>query len=306
MLLTIPESLHDSAQKQNLSAVQDIELALYQHRHDLVTNEIMLSKNLFLFVREGEKRISIFDEKLNLQKGQGAVLIKDTYLMSEIANQAGAFSSLLILVDDETLLTLWQTAREHFSTATPDTESISNWIKFQQTPLIQSSIDTLDLYIRESQTIPYSLLVSKLQELLIYMLHSSDSPNFERLFSSVREGHRHAKLRTFMEANFHKNWGVEDFANHYGFSLSTFKRLFKDAYGKSPKNWVNDRRLKQAIVEMESRNVVLTDLAQELGFCDSSQFSKAFRNKYNCPPSHYLRNGKVALSHKVNTPAYTA
>lgn len=306
MLLSIPESLHGSIAQKNISAIQGIELAIYHHQKSQVSNEIMLNKNLFLFVREGEKRIAIFDETLALKKGQGAVLVKDTYLMSEVADSSGSFSSLMILVDDETLLKLWQAAGERFHSNANSLTSAEtrNWFHFQQTPLIQSSIDTLDLYIRDCQCVPYSLLASKLQELLIYMLHSSESPHFNRLFGSVRDGNRHRQLRKFMEDNFHQSWSVEEFANHYGFSLSTFKRLFKGAYGKSPKHWINDRRLKQAIVEMQSRNVALTDLAQELGFCDSSQFSKAFRNKYKCPPSRYPREGHAVLPTDLNRQAY--
>jgi len=106
-----------------------------------------------------------------------------------------------------------------------------------------------------------------------------------------------------MSEKFSQHWTVEEFALNYGLSLSAFKRIFKENFKSSPKSWINNRRLEQAAIILSTRNVSLVNLALDLGFADSSQFSKAFKKKYNCPPSRYsgkLRKTCYADNSKAN------
>lgn len=290
MLIDIPYSLHAPEANQDVFVSRDIELIQYNNPKGDCKNEIILNKNLFLFIREGKKKISVYNENLVLNKNSGAVIIKGTYVMSEIiSNKSGKFSSLMILVGDETLIELWQKIKALIDVKDDRQPSgtSNNWSYFSQTSFIQSSLQTLEMYIKNINMIPHTLLITKLQELLIYLIQSPDALDIEQLIKQISSGKKNCKLREFMEKNFTQHWTVEQFAYNYGFSLSTFKRIFKEAYGKAPKLWINNRRLEQAIIDLNSKNIPLVDLALNLGFSDSSQFSKAFRNKYNTSPSLY-------------------
>ena len=293
MYVEIPSNLHDT--NSQVYESHDIVLAKYCNEQTTELLEVKLTKNLFLFVREGQKQITVHHESATINSDTGALILSDTYLMSEfISRQTSRFTSLMILVDDVTLLNIWQQAKELIKPLgqTSTCTQTSRWILFYQTSLIHSSIQTLELYLANHREIPCNLLITKLQELLLYMAGSDNAPHLDQLIGQIRK--TNSKLKDFMEANFNKRWNIEQFAQNYGFSLSTFKRIFKETYNESPKSWINNRRLEQAALALMTRPVNLSELALDLGFSDSSQFSKAFRNKYHCTPSQYRHQGRMA------------
>ncbi len=292
VLIEIPLALYNNNVRKDVITRENIELFLYENNKGFSQNEIRLDKNLLLFVRQGNKNLALCGDTMNLNNNYGALIAKDTYLMSEICNeQTGIFSSIMLMVDDYTLLKLWN----EVISISPKVLSIeptdkkSNWRYFKQTPYIKSSLNTLELYTKNNESIPYSLLETKLRELLIYLSKTPCAHHINILIKQINNNNKSVKLKGFMEENYTQNWSINQFARNYGFSLSTFKRIFKDSFGVTPKSWVNERRLEQATSELAIRKVPLIRLALELGYSDSSQFSRAFRKKYNCPPSVYTR-----------------
>lgn len=65
--------------------------------------------------------------------------------------------------------------------------------------------------------------------------------------------------------------------------------LFIRHFGKSPQQFVLERRLSWAMTWLQTTRLPLSRIAMDLGFSDSSSFSRAFRKQFGCPPSS-IRN----------------
>jgi AraC-like DNA-binding protein len=290
MFLEVPSDLVSLKDSQNFFTINDIDLIIYNNHRNYSKNEVILNKNLFLFIVAGQKNISVGNESLVLNEGCGAVVGSGAYVMTEIgSDQSGKFSSIMILVSDEALLNIWQKVQDLYEKSGDSSvnDGKYDWVFLEESHLLNSALKTIDLYLRNNKMVPHSLLDAKLKEILIYLIQSPCSSQIKQLIESIRNRNRNWRLKEFMEANFSQHWTVEQFALSYGLSLSAFKRTFKESYGVSPKSWINSRRLEQATVALSAKNIPLVNLALDLGFADSSQFSKAFKSKYKCPPSRY-------------------
>ncbi|MCE7520737.1 helix-turn-helix transcriptional regulator [Halomonas titanicae] len=61
--------------------------------------------------------------------------------------------------------------------------------------------------------------------------------------------------------------------------------LFVRHFGKSPQQYVLERRLSWAMKWLQTTRLPLGRIAMDLGFSDSSSFSRAFRKQFGHAPS---------------------
>jgi AraC family transcriptional regulator len=92
---------------------------------------------------------------------------------------------------------------------------------------------------------------------------------------------------------------LEDVAHAAGFSPFHFHRVFKALMGETLHSFVQRQRLERALTMMSrAGSGTLTEIALATGFASSSDFSRAFKQRYGVPPSRFdvgaLRNSRRA------------
>ena len=75
-------------------------------------------------------------------------------------------------------------------------------------------------------------------------------------------------------------------------SVATLRRDFIAFTGKPPLNYLNEVRLKNAILSLTSTNKKIIDVALECGFDAISSFNRQFKQFYKKSPSEYLKDLK--------------
>lgn len=84
---------------------------------------------------------------------------------------------------------------------------------------------------------------------------------------------------------------LEDVAEAACFSPYHFHRVFKSVVGETLAQFVKRVRLERALTIMShDRDRALTDVAFDCGFSSSSDFSRAFKQRYGVPPSVFDLN----------------
>ncbi len=97
--------------------------------------------------------------------------------------------------------------------------------------------------------------------------------------------HRNDKLLEFLYKHITKNITLEELANNYGTSLSSFQRLFKRKLGVSPHKWIKDQRLHHSRFQMQYTQKPISQIYLDLGYEDLAHFSKEFKKKFGYNPS---------------------
>ncbi|WP_425562285.1 helix-turn-helix domain-containing protein [Mucilaginibacter dorajii] len=92
-----------------------------------------------------------------------------------------------------------------------------------------------------------------------------------------------------MNQNYMFNVSVEAFAKLTGRSVSSFKRDFAKTFQTTPKNWLREKRLDEAMYRIRQKQERPADFYLDLGFENLSHFYYAFKQKFGSYIS-YLRS----------------
>ena len=87
---------------------------------------------------------------------------------------------------------------------------------------------------------------------------------------------------------------IADVAEAAGFSEVHFRKLFKNHYGVSPKQYILNHRLHIAKKLLESTNDPIAKIASKCGFSTIFYFSKLFKDKMGVSPYEYRERHRKA------------
>jgi len=93
----------------------------------------------------------------------------------------------------------------------------------------------------------------------------------------------------YIKANYSHNITVSHLTKILGISQPYLFKIYKHAFGKSPKAFINDYRIIQAKKMLAETGLTISEIARNVGFSDSFAFSKCFSSKQGCSPSEYRK-----------------
>lgn len=88
--------------------------------------------------------------------------------------------------------------------------------------------------------------------------------------------------------------GINELARQFGYSNDHFTRIFKNAIGLSPQDYIIKERIKTAEMMLSSSTYNIENIAMELGYCDKYFFSKQFKAKTGLSPREYRKKYTVS------------
>ncbi len=109
---------------------------------------------------------------------------------------------------------------------------------------------------------------------------------------SARERMERARTEFLKEPQ--KQWTLFSMAEHCGYSESRFSSLYKQLFGKSPKQELIEARLTAARQMLEYTGYSVGEVAAECGFQSIYYFSKYFKKHLGCTPLYYRLYPKQA------------
>ncbi|TAF32148.1 MAG: helix-turn-helix domain-containing protein [Cytophagales bacterium] len=98
--------------------------------------------------------------------------------------------------------------------------------------------------------------------------------------------------RQFMDAYFEQPLGIEQVAKEAAMSQYHFFRLFRNVYGQSPYQYINQKKFERAFSLLISGHYSVSEVATSVGFSDIYVFSKAFKKHFGMSPSQKIKMEK--------------
>lgn len=102
----------------------------------------------------------------------------------------------------------------------------------------------------------------------------------------------------YIKTNYDQNITVSKLTKILGISQPYLYKIYKNAFGKSPKAFITDYCINQAKRILSETDMSIADTARSVGFSDSFAFSKCFSSKQGCSPTEY-RNMCKKLEKKL-------
>ena len=140
-------------------------------------------------------------------------------------------------------------------------------------------------YIAENGSSSPFHLIGHLYLFIDYLTRSTEGIKIHHV-SKLREFYIHEALE-FIEHNFQNNISVEDMADVCGLNRSYFGKIFKEAVGKSPQDFLLNYRMVKAAELLKLTKLSVGDISSAVGYDNQMHFSRAFKNIYGVSPRQW-------------------
>ncbi|HKU37252.1 MAG TPA: AraC family transcriptional regulator [Polyangiales bacterium] len=97
------------------------------------------------------------------------------------------------------------------------------------------------------------------------------------------------RLRTYIEERLHEELSVAELAALCQLRPRQFSHVFRRAFGRSPYQYVLERRVARAAELLKTASADLDEIALRAGFSSASHFSTVFRRAYGQAPGQFAR-----------------
>ncbi len=131
-------------------------------------------------------------------------------------------------------------------------------------------------------------ICSQLVVKLLYLL-ASDMINLKSLNSS-EHSKKIDEAISFIFEHYAEPITLEMIANHVYLDKSYLSRCFKKATGKSPIDFLFEKRISSAKMLLEDTDLGISEIASLCGFSDASYFTLRFRSSVGRTPTNYRKN----------------
>ena len=132
-------------------------------------------------------------------------------------------------------------------------------------------------------------LKNKLEEMIIFLSRKYSQISIPKAKSLVRIG----KAIDYIERNFQNNIYIHELAALSFMSVRNFQRIFKEASGLSPNDYLLELRIRHASKFLTENNSAIYEISAMVGISDWFYFSKAFKKKFGVSPLNYRKQNKA-------------
>jgi len=178
----------------------------------------------------------------------------------------------------------------HFSIIEFDCQKSSSQIlpfKIKNTEILLNEIKKIEI----NHTLkPYAYKLEELKALYDILL--SLLKIAEKKYMPSAKDNKILPAINYIAENYNKRICNEDLAAITGVSTVYFRKIFKEAMGISPINYIQSVKMKKASDMLKSDYSSIADIAVSLGYNDIYEFSKSFKKHSGISPSQYAKRYK--------------
>ena len=140
-------------------------------------------------------------------------------------------------------------------------------------------------YIAENGSSSPFHLIGHLYLFIDHLTRSTDGVKVHHS-SKLRDFYIHEAIE-FVEHNFQNDISVEDIADVSGLNRSYFGKIFKEALGKSPQEFLLNYRMVKAAELLKLTKLSVGDISSAVGYGNQLHFSRAFKSIYGVSPKKW-------------------
>ena len=242
----------------------------------------------YTYLKDGEMSITSPTDNLSIHTGESVLLRCGNYFSDAIRKLPSQTTCEVYAVHlyPDILKELYKNEFPNFIRSQAHKSYIK---KIENQSVITFFFQSLDFYFENPSLVTDDLLKLKIKELILLLLQTDNSEDIITLFSHLFNP-RQADLFEVVQSHLYSAISVADLANLTGRSLSAFKRDFETQFNDTPANFIKEKKMEKALKLIQSTDLSVSEICYEVGFHDSSNFTKTFKKKYNQSPSEYRKS----------------
>jgi AraC-like DNA-binding protein len=158
----------------------------------------------------------------------------------------------------------------------------SPMVQLSPDPFLQGYFDSLMPYFNFDAPTSDNLADIKTKEAVELIIRRG--PDFRDFLFDFSDPYK-IDLEAYMNQNFMFNISTLQFAKLTGRSLASFKRDFEKIFNASPGQWLQQKRLAEALYQIRDKGRKPSEVYLDVGFENLSHFSYTFKKAFGVAPS---------------------
>ena len=151
---------------------------------------------------------------------------------------------------------------------------------------VQSAFLSAESAWRKKQSLYHVRAKNAVSEILCSLIE------FLTAVSTVPHIKKLESAREYIQSHYKERISISDLATRLDFSVSYFRKLYKEAFGSSPMQYVTELRLAMAKDMLLSGELSVGEIAYFCGFDDIYYFSTIFKKHFGFSPSRLSKGGR--------------
>ncbi|WP_299245495.1 AraC family transcriptional regulator [uncultured Aquimarina sp.] len=273
--ITLPDEL-------SLSSSMSIVVYDYESITEISKQQILLNKNTFSFLQEGTKEVFFDDSTYAVDNSQFLLMKSGHCLMTEkLSNDSRYYRSILFFFSNEVVLRFIRKFKLEISVS----RTFYSTYSFNYDSFIKRFVDSLLDITKLSKATQENILNTKFEEIMLYLV---DLNGLDFLYSLINHSdNQNQKFIQTIESNRLNKLTIKELSFLSNMSESTFKREFEKHFHSSPSKWFQDKRLEHSAFLLRNESKRPTDIFEEIGYENLSNFIHAFKVKFGVTPKQY-------------------
>jgi AraC-like DNA-binding protein len=276
--ITLPDELC-------FNATLSIEIYDYMSAQEISKQQVLLNKNTFSFLQEGTKEVFFDNSSYSINNSQFLLMKSGHCLMTEkLPNVQECYRSILFFFSNEAVRKFIR----KFELKPTDCSSYFSTYLFNYDSFIRNFVKSILDISKLSESIQKNILEVKFNEIMLYLIEVKGVDFLYSLISNT-DGQTQ-KFIQIIENNKLNKLTIKELSFLSNMSLSTFKREFEKHFHSSPSKWFQDKRLEHSTFLLKNKSKRPSDIFEEIGYENLSNFITAFKTKYGVTPKQYQSN----------------
>lgn len=273
--ITLPDSLI-------VDATSTIAIHYYKSNQEIRKQQIVLTKNVFSFLLKGTKEVVFNNATNTIDKKQFLLMKSGHCLMTEkLSNTSKQYHSVLLFFSNQLLTSFID--KYNLSPKPPKNTQAS--ISFDYDEFTHRYVKSILDILKLSSTAQKNILTAKFEEIMLYLIELKGT---EFLYS-LTHNNKHLNFTEVVENNKLKKLSIQELSFLFNMSESTFKREFKKHYNTSPSKWFSNKRLEHAALLLKNGDCRPSEIYEEIGYENLSNFIHAFKLKFGITPKQFQK-----------------
>ncbi len=163
----------------------------------------------------------------------------------------------------------------------------SSSVHFQNTDSVNLLIRKLFNLFTEDHSQKDLLVDMNISELIVHMLQTESRNLLLKNYRNYVTKNGLSAAIDYIRKNLNQSISIDMVADAAYMSKASFYRYFKNEFGMTPLEYINQERIKRACQLLKDKRYSVTDVSFQLGFSSLSHFIKLFREQAGITPKQF-------------------
>ncbi|KAB0579551.1 helix-turn-helix transcriptional regulator [Campylobacter volucris] len=288
-MLVFPKDLKNIG--KNCLQTSLFTLCKYEKNHISKNQEVFFEDYTLVFIIKGHKKIYTHDNHVDIKENEVVFFTKNSFSIRDYLDDTMMYQSIIFSFKESVLIEFIHKYKEFIQKIITIKKSKS-FFAIKTDILVKNAFLSLLIYIENKQKNNEILLKLKLEELFLSLLYSEDNDEFLAFIKEILNGFSLDlyKIFSYCKDEFES---VAQMAKFSKMDIASFSRNFKQSFGISAKEWLDNKRFEKAkfLLEFSTKNV--TQICLELGFNSPAWFIARYKKRYGITPKQEQKSKKL-------------